>query len=506
MTQDTTTRFMRLFVGNSRSFGQYDPKTGRMWSLKRPYEAAEFEAHLRGKTGVGLVPILDEGPCRFGALDVDAHGSDATAIDVPALAARAAELDLPLVVCHSKSKGAHLYLFLKDPVPARTVRATLTKWASKLGLAGCEVFPKQTDLRADQTGERPLGNWINLPYFRGDSRVAVIGGREATLEYFLETAEAQSQTLDMLAGNAGGDEHADAPPCFQRMLVDGVPAGEGLRNRAVFHSAVYFKRAFPDDWKARAFDFNAKNLTEPLDYSEAKKTIDSVGKREYLYKCQEDPCASLCDRSTCMTRKYGIAAGESPDFPEFTEIRKFDTEPVKWEIVVGGKTLVTSTTELFVYRALRMRLMETLHIVPPLIKDREWEAKLRELMKDLQVLDVPDEASTAGFVRARLLEWAARAVDSDGEHGRFAIQRGSPIRVKIDGADMVAFRPTDFVDFLKRTRSEELKGVNLWVAVQPAGVCRRRLRLSPKVVIDCWMVPAPEATDDGPTPTYTSEL
>ena len=163
-------RFIRLFRGNKRSFGQWFPDNGRMKTEKIEVPPESYEGHLRGKTGVGIVPVMDNSRCYFGAIDIDAHGADES-IDLVSLSNKVNQQDLPLIVCRSKSGGAHVYLFCREALPAEDVRTALTNWAVQLGYPGVEIFPKQSKLRRTGDGDRPLGNWINLPYFkRGKNR------------------------------------------------------------------------------------------------------------------------------------------------------------------------------------------------------------------------------------------------------------------------------------------------------------------------------------------------
>ena len=69
-----------------------------------------YAEHLAGKLGLGLVPVRRDGTCRFAAIDIDIDS-----IDHPALLQKVLARKLPLTVCRSKSGGAHLYLFMKEP-------------------------------------------------------------------------------------------------------------------------------------------------------------------------------------------------------------------------------------------------------------------------------------------------------------------------------------------------------------------------------------------------------
>jgi hypothetical protein len=71
----------------------------------------EYAAHLSGSgTSLGLIPLLEEDTCSFGAIDVDIQGEKKLNEPIDKLEARIRKLELPLVVCRSKSGGAHLVL------------------------------------------------------------------------------------------------------------------------------------------------------------------------------------------------------------------------------------------------------------------------------------------------------------------------------------------------------------------------------------------------------------
>ena len=67
---------------------------------------------------------------------------------------------------------------------------------------------------------------------------------------------------------------------------------------------------FPETWQDKAFDFNARVFDHSLAYTEVKRTIESARRRDYRYKCKQEPCQSLCDSAACIKRKYGITDEE----------------------------------------------------------------------------------------------------------------------------------------------------------------------------------------------------
>jgi hypothetical protein len=508
-------RMMRLFQSNPRSSGRFDPDRERMFTESKPLTEEDFGTHLQGKMGIGGVPILDDDTCFWAAIDIDNHGSDE---DIPILPLdeRIRNHKLPLVPCRSKSGGVHAYLFLERSQAAAQVRTLMTGWATTLGYAGSEVFPKQTRLMSSKDGTRQLGNWINLPYLGNGTtmRYAVYGGRRLSLEQFLDHAEHLRLTPTALQGVKMG-EHPDAPPCIQKMYALGV--APGFRNEALYNTVIYLKKVDPDGYQKKAEDANNSIFERPLARSEAARTIASAAKPDYSYRCNEEPIRSLCDRETCLKRKYGITAGDLERInsiealPPFANLIKYVSEPPRWEVEVDAVKITNiSTQTLLDWRYMRELIADRLTRIVPMIKNQEWERMLQDLMKTTRIVTTPDDASLAGVVRDRLREFANKT-DLIGDHGkdkdsRKALLRGMPVIQVVEGERSVMFRPQDFINYLKRTKSEELKGVNLWFAVKDMGVGYSKVRAGDSN-INVWHIPVKDVLRGQPTaPEYKSDL
>jgi hypothetical protein len=61
-------------------------------------------------------------------------------LDHAGLVKKIKSLELPLVVCRSKSGGAHVFLFTKEPIAAARMQEYLKASAALLGEAGREIF------------------------------------------------------------------------------------------------------------------------------------------------------------------------------------------------------------------------------------------------------------------------------------------------------------------------------------------------------------------------------
>ena len=62
-------------------------------------------------------------------IDVDTYP-----LDYGVIVSKIRNLKLPLVMCRSKSGGAHIFLFTKEPVPAKLIREKLNEVGRRVRL------------------------------------------------------------------------------------------------------------------------------------------------------------------------------------------------------------------------------------------------------------------------------------------------------------------------------------------------------------------------------------
>lgn len=203
---DVVARFASLFAGYEKAYGTFlirgtapDGKAIGRAQTKRGQATPEiYQAHLNGAGGgLGVIMLREDNTVYFGAIDYDNKTMDHKKAE-----ALLRELELPLVLCRSKSGGGHFYCFTSEPVPASIMRARLEEWTALLGMSNTtEQFPKQ----GERYSENDIGNWINLPYFDADktNRYAFRGGREIGLLEFLDYAESLRQTAEMMGHSSG---------------------------------------------------------------------------------------------------------------------------------------------------------------------------------------------------------------------------------------------------------------------------------------------------------------
>lgn len=477
-----------------------------MLTVKAQYTSEHVRSHLEGEIGLGMVPIMDDNKCWFAAIDIDTHGPNGQSIDLQVIESRVTKLNLPLIVCRSKSGGAHCYLFLKELTEAAQVRLVLGRWANAIGYPSAEIFPKQNDLN-EKGGEKPLGNWINLPYFvaEGTERWCVEGGKPTTFEYFIDLAEGRRVDLAPYTQEGMETVYASGPPCLQEMLKNKID--EGNRNTAMFQAGVFLKRAFPEEFRPRMDEFNTTAFVSPLSTRELRVIAVSVGKKEYQYKCREEPCKSLCNKDLCKTRPFGITDNDSSanDIPLIESVEKVITTPIHWVLTVKGKRVQVTTAELFNYESVRQKVGEALHIILPRIKNQDWDQYLREIMDKVKVREDTTIEDTYFLKLCEYLRRVQKDKTRPEDERRLDLKRGVPSLISISKMSFdasgpkeqgrvwyYAFRIVDFVEHLRRKKSltvpdYQVPGI-LYRLLGEYGK-REKVRIGDTYVRNVWCVP-----------------
>jgi hypothetical protein len=481
INQELCERFRRLFTGNGRSHGEHFD--GKSMTVRSEAVYEDYFNHLSGKKGLGIVAIMDDGNCWFSAIDIDCHGADATSIDLESLQKKVIEFKFPLVVCRSKSGGAHLYMFCREPLRAVLTRQMLSMWAEKLGFPSAEIFPKQAILKSGH-----LGNWLNLPYFDADdtNRYARSDTGKLSLTEFLDLAESRLVTKDDLQ-SANEIDVSEAPPCVARIVKEG--ADMGFRNEALYAVAVYLKKSH-SEWRNVAVNLSQTIFSRPLSLDEAKRTIDSAGRKDYYYKCRQEPCLSLCDNGECVKKKYGIKSG-TPSMPaRFDKLIRYNTEPAVWELYVDGKGIkFYKFADLLTYKKVKEEVGDRLRILLPTIKQEQWERMLDSLLGATEERDAPNEASVNGMVASRLVEFVRRSgvLDRDNETDGMHCFMGGCSMHSIDGTSGVLFRLSDLRDYLKKVRMDDAKTTDLWFILESLGVKNTWMKWQNQAGEMCWV-------------------
>ena len=499
MMSETTVRFRALFRGLRRAHGEFTPLPDgrkRAKTIHAPPTETAWTRHLDGQPpGIGIVPITDDGTCYWGALDVDDY-----TVDHQALAADIAQRDLPLLLCRSNSGGAHLFCFFVEPVRATHLVRRLRQWCRVLRLANpdgraLEIFPKQTKLVGSSTG-----NWINLPYY-GDTRQCVTASGEIlSLPAFIDAAETGALTQAQLEAKAPTYDVDDyrlfdeqGPPCLARMLKLGEGLGTGNRNSALFNVGVYFRIRWPDDWEPRLATFNREAIKPPLDDDEVRTVTRSLRRRNYVYRCNDQPIASFCQRSKCKKRRWGIGYFNErdidADMPDLGRLTKFETDPPYYTLEVEGTEVrLPGIRDLRSVTRLGDHVCEQTNRQLPLLRQVHWHRLLDDLLADLLIVKPPRDAGARGQLMALVHEFLLLRRLSES---REDLLLGKPYQEE----DRIYFRSRDLLEFLERRRFRLItRPADIWSVLRTHKADSATFNVKEQVV-DCWWLPTSVVPD-----------
>ena len=499
------TKFKSIFEGLDIAYGTYriekargdGKQAGKAVVVRQPPVDELWSHHLDGvEPSLGIIPIRADNTCIWGCIDIDQYP-----LDHHALVKKIEDLNLPLVVCRSKSGGAHVFLFTKEPIAARLMQNYLKACAALLGEAGREIFPKQSEILVDR-GD--TGNFLNLPYFAGDNgtRYAIkADGSAATLEEFYGLYEANVQDTPLSIPEAPKEAESpikDGPPCLQALCAQGFP--EGTRNNGLFAIGVYLKKAHPVGWEDKLMEYNVKYMSPPLGMKELELITRQSGKKDYRYKCKDAPLNSFCNSGLCRTRKYGIG-GDGPDAPQLSSLSKYASEPPLWFLDVNGNRVELDTDSLFVQASFQKACLEKINVLPPTLRKQDWENLLNALLKEMveteQITEASEDTSVTGRFMDLLEEFCThmqQALDRD------ELLLGRPWISDEDGKTY--FRIKDLEAHLKRNNFSGLSAPKMAQRLRDIGGTPIPLFLKGRTV-RCWSVPSFKKQD---SPFQTPEM
>lgn len=480
---------MDLFAGLDRAYGKYTlngevnergKAGGNAYTASGLADEQVWQDHLDGRDGVGIVPIRDDGTCVWGCIDVDIYN-----LDVEALSHRVVKNNLPLIVCRSKSGGAHLMLFMKEATSCKVVRRALLICAQILGYEGCEIFPKQENLATKQD----TGNWLNMPYFDADrtTRYAVIEGAPITsIEDFLQIAE-NAKVSEQEIAKIKVPEHElleEAPPCLQVLARNGIP--EGGRNDSIFSFGVYAKLRYGEEqekWEPQLDTLNEKLCHPPLPRKEMNTIIKQLGKKDYFYRCEVPPLCNHCNKDLCRHRKYGIGNGGGSDDPGvlIDGMTKIDTEPPMWIMSVNGIRMQMETAEFMSQPRFKKRVIESLTVMPTTIGTKAWDRLIGRLLKEADIIYAPKDASPRGQLCYYIEQFCTTKAQA---RARDELLMGKPWTE--DG--VTYFRSTDFFKYLEQQKFRAYTGPQIFATLKDEfAITEKQFKIKGKCV-RCWSV------------------
>ena len=330
-------KFRNIFEGLDYAYGAFvkqatslpEAKTkGKSFVIKKAVTDTIWQKHLDGKEPrLGIFPVTARNLCKWACIDIDIY-----TYDYEALLKKIIDKKLPLIMCRSKSGGVHIFLFSLTFVSAEQMQYAINNCAALLGvrdIMDC-VYPKQTKILAER-GD--VGNYLNLPYFNAQDPTCYAykeGFTKASIQEFFEMYDKKAlKDIEAFINTAtplpkkinskklkDSNPYLEAPPCLLALIGEKIKTGErddALLNFGIFykksHEAFLDKQGKPHTWENLLIEANRRYFEPPLTHDEVNKTIKTL-QRDYKYTCQNPVIRRVCNPKLCITRKYGISAGE----------------------------------------------------------------------------------------------------------------------------------------------------------------------------------------------------
>ena len=475
-------KFKQIFSGLTIAYGQYQPgergengkQKGKAFIVRKPVTDELWTNHLGGEgPALGIIPITENNDCRWGCIDIDEYD-----LDHISLIKSVRNLKLPLIVCRSKSGGAHVFLFTKENISAALMQNTLKKFAVVLGYEGSEIFPKQTEILVER-GD--TGNFLNLPYhnnMKGLRYAINDNGTGCALEEFYQLYDVYSKTKKEIEEIKIEEKKIEeafpyGPPCLNKLASIGF--GEGSRNNALFNVAVYYKQSNPDTWEDEIVKANSKYMEPPLSNSEVQQLIKSVNRKGYdKYRCKDAPINSVCQSGLCRTKRFGVGFGEE-EMPVIGTLTKYASTPPQWFLDVDKTRIELKSEQLYNAGMFALACLDQANKIVPVPKAQDWKQHfLKPMMSNLQEVEPLESLDPINELTGLLQDWttnrqSARTLDDIFNKLPFTDEK----------REFTYFRMEDFYNFCKKNHWEmdKIKTGNLIKRLEDIFIEETRVRV-----------------------------
>jgi len=489
---ELASEFYRIFQGHENAHGEFKitgdkglKATGKAQTLRSPLTVDLWEKHLTGALGIGSIPIQQTSQCMWGAVDIDQYDD----LDLEKMSLVLPE---PLVLCRSKSGGAHIFIFMQSPTTAALMRKKLSLVARAVGHPNAEIFPKQ-----DTLNEGDVGNWINMPYFNHDTttRYCIKGGLILTATEFIQhISEMTINNQQLVALNPEplfeatvDPEFADAPPCLQHLVQNGFPTGS--RNNALFSMGVFARKKYAAGWEDKVFDYNQRFMG-PGSYSEVAGIIRSLNKKIYIYKCKEQPLMAYCNKEACYECTYGIQPTAAEDKTKRPNILDSVTSvkcympPITtkddpyWIFTIDDVEIDVTVDMIRNQNIFSREYLRQYHKVILPIKDTKWVSCINDLLATAEIHELAPDAGPEGQLMIHLEDFCTNKAQAKVKEELII---GKPW---CDNS-RVYFRSGDLMRYLDQQRFRAFKEKDIWTILKRQGAKHHQFTLKGKCIA-CW--------------------
>ena len=306
--------FKQLFVHRDDIYAMQQPK-GSYIPVKDELTDADIEAHLEGRTTLGLYQVMPEvNTVKWGVLDIDLTKDIWSAPDFKledwedrllAQANRAKDYFSTVGITsyreHSGNKGYHVWIFFKTPVLAANVKTAMEGLfkhmpAEDPGIAW-EIFPKQAAVN-----EGALGNLVKGP--------AGYHHKSKKFSKFIDVVDPQlityttPESLELLTSIYA--QPISRCSALNKVVIEGILAGGAKHDERVALGYIY---THMDEGKESEKYITDRFFRQMPNFNE-ETTLYNLERMQEMYK--PITCATLQEQGICPKQCTAIGAAKSP--------------------------------------------------------------------------------------------------------------------------------------------------------------------------------------------------
>ena len=179
---------------------------------------------------------------------------------------------------------------------------------------------------------------------------------------------------------------------------------------------MYAKKKFGENFEEEVHKFHHKYFDDPLRPKEIEKIIKQADKKDWGYKCKDQPMCSLCNKSKCRIRKYGV--GDSNIITDVGNVLQYgDNEDTIYHVTVNNEqTIVCTIEELYDQHKFRKKCLVKLASMPSIMKREDWDMYITTIVSKAIKVKSEFEMTPEGEFRnvlTRYISNQANALDID---------------------------------------------------------------------------------------------
>jgi hypothetical protein len=151
-------------------------------------------------------------------------------------------------------------------------------------------------------------------------------------------------------------------------------------------------------------EYNRRYMVPPLPSAEVQETIKNLDKKDYQYKCKDQPCVAYCNSTLCKTRKFGV--GGAGKYPSISGMSKLDAgENTLWFLDIENQRIEVTTRQLQNYREFQAVCMDQLTVFYLPMKAETWATIVGEAMENAVIIESSPDVTALGHFMELLEEF-----------------------------------------------------------------------------------------------------